>query len=111
MGIIIKWLIATVAIIITSYLLPGVTVSGFLAAVIAAAALGIINAILKPILVILTLPVNILTLGLFTLVINALLVMLMAMIVAGFEVKNFWWALLFGVILSVITPILSRVFK
>ncbi|PIS42322.1 MAG: hypothetical protein COT24_04170 [Candidatus Kerfeldbacteria bacterium CG08_land_8_20_14_0_20_40_16] len=111
MGIIIKWLISTVAIIVTAYLLPGVTVSGFLAAVIAAAVLGIINVVIKPILVILTLPINILSLGLFTLVINALLVMLMAHIVEGFDVKNFWWALLFSVILSIINPILSKVFK
>lgn len=111
MGIIVKWLISTVAIIITAYLLPGVTVSGFLAAVIGAAVLAIINTIIKPILVILTLPINILSLGLFTLVINALLVMLMAYIVEGFDVANFWWALLFGVILSIVNSILSKVFK
>ncbi|PIY96449.1 MAG: hypothetical protein COY66_04115 [Candidatus Kerfeldbacteria bacterium CG_4_10_14_0_8_um_filter_42_10] len=111
MSIIIKWLILTVAIIIGAYLLPGVTVSGFLVAVIAAAVLGIINLVLKPILVIITLPINILSLGLFTLVINALLIMLMAHLVDGFDVQNFWWALLFGVILSVINPILTKLFK
>lgn len=111
MGFILKWLISTVAILITAYLLPGVSVSGFWAALIVAAVLGIVNVIIKPILVILTLPINILTLGLFTFVINALLIMLIAAIVSGFNVVNFWWALLFSIILSIITYILSRIVK
>ncbi|MBU1951436.1 phage holin family protein, partial [Patescibacteria group bacterium] len=81
MKILIKWLVSTIAIIITAYLLPGVEVDGFVAALIASLVLGLINAFLKPLLVILTLPINIISLGLFTLVINAGLVMLMAAIV------------------------------
>ncbi|MBU1074861.1 phage holin family protein, partial [Patescibacteria group bacterium] len=65
----------------------------------------------KPLLVILTLPINIISLGLFTLVINAGLVMLMAAIVTGFAVVNFWWAFLFGVVLAVVTWFLSKIFK
>ncbi|MFA6391285.1 MAG: phage holin family protein [Patescibacteria group bacterium] len=111
MKILIRWLLATVAIMIAAYLLPGVEVDGFFSALIGALVLGLINAFIKPILVIFTLPINILTLGLFTLVINALLVMLMAMIVSGFSVASFWWALLFGVVLATVNWFLSQLSK
>lgn len=108
MNLIIRWLLATAAIILTSYLLPGVVLSGFWTAVLVALILGIINVVLKPILVILTLPINILTLGLFTLVINALLIMLTSAIVDGFSIASFWTALLFSIILSIISFVLSK---
>ncbi len=108
MNIIIRWLIATAAIILTSYVLPGVMLEGFWSAVIVALVLGIINAVIKPILVILTLPINILTLGLFTLVINALLIMLASSIVAGFSVDGFVTALLFSIILSLVSYFLNK---
>jgi putative membrane protein len=111
MKILIKWLISTTAILITAYLLPGVVVDGFVSALIAALVLGLINAFLKPIFVILTLPINILSLGLFTFVINALLVMLMAALVSGFAVASFWSALLFGIVLAIINWFLSQIFK
>jgi putative membrane protein len=111
MKILIKWLVSTVAIMITAYFLPGVEVDGFVAALIAALVLGLINTFLKPILVIFTLPINILSLGLFTLVINAGLIMLMAAFVTGFSVISFWWAVLFGVVLAIITWFLSKLFK
>lgn len=102
MNLLIEWLITTLAIAITAYLLPGVVVAGFVAAVVAALVLGIVNVILKPLLVILTLPINIMTLGLFTLVINAFLILLTSRIVPGFEVAGFGSALLFGVVLAII---------
>lgn len=108
MNIIIRWLIATAAIIITSYVLPGVMLKGFWSAVIVALVLGIINMVIKPILVILTLPINILTLGLFTLVINALLILLASSIVAGFSVDGFVTALFFSIILSVVSFFLNK---
>jgi putative membrane protein len=111
MKIIINWLILTVAIMATSWLLPGVAVSGFVSALIAALVLGLINTFIKPVVVILTLPVNIITLGLFTFVINALLILLASRIVDGFSVRNFWWALIFSLVLSVIQNILQRIFK
>ncbi len=107
MKIIIHWLVAAVAILITAYLLPGVEVSGIVAALILAIVLGAINAFLRPILILLTLPVTILTLGFFVLVINGLLVMLASSIVPGFAVANFWWALLFGIVLAIISSILE----
>jgi putative membrane protein len=108
MKFITRWLIATVAIIIVSYILPGVILKGFWTAVVVALVLGLINLIIKPILIILTLPINILTLGLFTIVINALLILLCSAIVDGFSVPSFWVACLFGIILSIISFILSK---
>jgi len=108
MKLLLRWLIATLAVLLTSYVLPGVTLTGFWTAVIVALVLGIINAVLKPILVILTLPINILTLGLFTLVINALLIMLASSFVDGFAVDGFWIALLFSIILSIFNFFLSK---
>ena len=107
MGFLVQWVVSGLAIIITAYLLPGVAVAGFLAALVTALVLGLINAIIRPILILLTLPLNILTLGLFTLVINALLIMLAAAVVPGFAVQGFWWALLFGVVLAVVNFALS----
>ena len=107
MGFLVQWVVSGLAIIITAYLLPGVAVAGFLAALVTALVLGLINAIIRPILILLTLPLNILTLGLFTLVINALLIMLAATVVPGFAVQGFWWALLFGVVLAVVNFALS----
>jgi putative membrane protein len=97
-----QWLVSGLAIIITAYLLPGVKVEGFFAALVTALILGLINAFIRPVLILLTLPLNILTLGLFTLVINALLIMLAAAIVPGFTVQGFWWALLFGLVLAIV---------
>ena len=106
MNILLNWLISSLVILVLSLILPGVTVTGFLPALGAALVLGVINALLKPILIILTLPINILTLGLFTLVINAALVMLAAAVVPGFAVSSFLWALVFGVPLSLVSAIL-----
>ena len=107
MVFVINWLIATFAIIVTAYLLPGVTVSGIGAALIAALVLGIINVFIKPILLALSLPINIFTLGLFTFVINALLVLLTSAVVPGFLVENFWWALLFGLVLGLVNYLIG----
>ncbi|MFA7216388.1 MAG: phage holin family protein [Candidatus Paceibacterota bacterium] len=105
MKIFLNWFIGAIAIMISAYILPGVYVSGILVALVLAVVLGAINAFIKPVLVILTLPINILTLGLFTLVINGLLVMLASTIVPGFTVDGFWWALLFALTLSVVNAV------
>lgn len=101
----IKLLLGALAVIIASFILPGVTVEDFLTALIVAAVLSILNAVVKPILVVLTIPITVFTLGLFLLVINALLVMLADWIVPDFQVVNFWWALLFSIILSIIIAV------
>lgn len=107
MKTLIHFVVSTIAILITAYVLPGVHVSGLLAAFVLAVVLGAINLILRPILIMLTLPLTILTLGLFVLVINALLIMLASYIVPGFVVDGFWYALLFGIVLAIINWILQ----
>jgi putative membrane protein len=102
MSLLVHWLIYAIAIVITAYLLPGVRLSGFSAALVAALVLGLVNTFIKPVLLLLTLPLNILTLGLLTFVINALLIMLTSSLVPGFVVTGFWWALLFSLVLSII---------
>jgi len=107
MGILIRWIILTVSIIIASYLLEGIHISSFFSAFFAAAALGILNALFRPILLILTLPINVLTLGLFTFIINALMLKMASGIIPGFEVQGFWTAVIGSLIISVISWLLN----
>lgn len=102
-----KWLIMAVSIIISSYLIPGVKLNGFFAALWVAFFLGIVNVLIKPVLILITLPINILTLGLFTFVINALLILLASSVLKGFEVSGFWIAVLFGIVLSLINNLIG----
>lgn len=102
MNIIFHWIISAVAIMIAAYILPGVAISGIIAALVLAVILGAINAFIKPVLILLTLPITIITLGLFTLVINAGLILLADAIVPGFYVDGFWWAMLFALVLWLI---------
>ncbi len=107
MGLLLRWLILTVAIIIASYLLEGINISGFFSAFFAAAILGILNALFRPILILLTLPINILSLGLFTFIINALMLKMVSGVIPGFEVHGFWTAILGSLIISVISWLLN----
>jgi len=107
MTLIIKWLIMVLAIVISSYLIPGVVVAGFWSALWLALFLGIVNVLVRPILILITLPINILTLGLFTFVINALLILLASSVIKGFSVSGFWIAMLFSIVLSVISYFLN----
>jgi putative membrane protein len=107
MGLLIRWLILTVAIILASYLIEGIEVTGFFSAFLAAAVLGILNALFRPILIVLTLPINILTLGLFTFIINALMLKMASGIIPGFEVHGFWTAIFGSLIISVISWLLN----
>ena len=113
MHLLISLLVNAAAIFITAYVLsslaPGsVTVTDPPAAIITAIVLGIVNAIIKPVLLLLTLPLTVLTLGLFVLVINALMVLLADALVAGFAVDGFLWALIFSLVLSVVNGFLHR---
>lgn len=111
MKLIFRWLINAVALMAIAYYLPGIAVSGFYSAFIAALVLGLVNALIRPILVVLTLPINILTLGLFTLVINALMFWLVASIVKGFYVAGFmpaFWGALIMVVVSWMTGALLK---
>jgi putative membrane protein len=107
MGFILGLILSAFAVLISAYVLPGVHVDGFVTALIVAIVLGILNAILKPVLVILTIPVTILTLGLFLLVINVIIIYLAAAMISGFSVDGFLWALIFSFILSLLNGLLG----
>ncbi len=108
MNILINWILSALSVFAASYILPGVHVESFTAALVAALVIGIFNAILKPILIILTLPITLLSLGLFTFVIQALLILLADAFVPGFAVDGFFWALVLGLVLTVINAFLHN---
>ncbi|HPL64557.1 MAG TPA: phage holin family protein [Syntrophales bacterium] len=107
MQTILKWLVMTAAVLVASYLLEGIRVSNFLSAIFAAAALGILNAFFRPVLIIMTLPVNILSLGLFTFLINAFLLKLAAFLIPGFYVEGFWTAVFGSLLISIVSWVLN----
>jgi len=106
-GILIRWLVLTAAIMFASYLIEGIEIKGFFSALFAAAVLGILNAFFRPILIVLTLPINILSLGLFTFIINAMLLKMASGVISGFEVYGFWSAVFGSLLISVVSWILS----
>jgi putative membrane protein len=107
MGVLINLILITIAVAITSYITPGISLQGWFPALATAVVLGVLNAFLKPVLVVLTLPISIMTLGLFLLVINALIVLLAAKIVPGFKVDGFYSALLFSIVLSIVSYVIN----
>jgi len=102
-GLLLRWLILTTAILVAAYLFPGIRVSGFGSALFAALVLGVLNALFRPVLIILTLPINVLTLGLFTFVINALLLMMTSGVIGGLQVAGFGSALLGSLVISLVS--------
>ncbi len=108
---VLRFLLNGLAIVLTAYLLPGVSVEDYWTALIVAFVLAIVNLIVKPILVIFTIPITVITLGLFLLVINALMILLVDYFVDGFSVNGFWWALVFSLILSVFNSMFSDLTK
>lgn len=111
MNIIFRWILNAAALLILSRFISGIEVSGWYAAFVAALILGLINIVIKPILVILTLPVNILTLGLFTLVINAVLFKFAGTLVKGFDVSTFAAAFWGALIMSIVNILVHSIFK
>ncbi|MFV0340251.1 MAG: phage holin family protein [Parachlamydiaceae bacterium] len=107
MDILIRLVISTLAVFVAAYILPGISLEGgFTTALVVAIVLGLVNTFIRPILLVLTIPLNILTLGLFTFVIMALMVMLVSALVPGFVVDGFWWAMAFAIIFSLINAII-----
>ncbi len=106
-GLLLRWLTLTVAILAAAYLLNGIEIRDFLSAFLAAAVLGILNAFFRPILILLTLPLNLLSLGLFTFVINAFLLKLASGVIPGFEVHGFWTALFGALIITLVSSLLN----
>ena len=106
-GLLIRWLALTLAILATAYLMDGIHVNGFFSAFFAAAILGILNAFFRPIAFLITLPINVLTLGLFTFVINAVLLMMVGGVVSGFAVDGFWNAMFGSLLISIVSWLLN----
>ena len=111
MKLILRILLSALAVVILAKILPGIGVDSYTTAIIVAIVLSLLNFIVKPILVILTLPITILTLGLFLLIINAIIILLADNLISGFEVTNIWWALLFSLLLSFLQSILYSILK
>jgi putative membrane protein len=109
MKTLIRWAVLTFTILTISNVVPGVTVDSVWAAIVAAMVLGLVNTLLKPIITFVTFPINLLTFGLFSLVINAGLILLVSDIVPGFEVEGFWIALLFSILFSLASSLISWV--
>jgi putative membrane protein len=107
--ILLSLLISTVAVFVTAHILPGVHVENIGVALVVAVVLAIVNSFIRPLLLILTLPINILTLGLFTFVIIGGLVLLVAAIVPGFKVDGFWWAVAFALVFAVVNGFLRTI--
>ena len=106
MNWILKVLLTAVAVVVLAYILPGVEVSGYMSAIIVAVVLAVLRLLVKPILVILTFPITVVTLGLFLLIINAIIILLADFFIDGFSVRNLWWALIFSLLLSFLQSIL-----
>jgi putative membrane protein len=102
-GLALRWLTLTFAIVLASYLLDGIRISGFFSALGAAAMLGILNAFFRPIALILTLPINIITFGLFTFVINAVMLKMASGVISGFDVHGFWTAVFGALIIGLVS--------
>jgi putative membrane protein len=111
MKLILRILLSALAVVILSKILPNVSVDSYLTAIIVALVLSLLNFIVKPILVILTLPVTLITFGLFLLIINAIIILLADRLIAGFNVDGIWWALLFSLLLSFLQSILFSLLK
>jgi len=107
MGLLIRWLVLTISITLTAYLLDGIRVSGFFSAFFAAALLGVLNAFFRPVLLLLTLPINVISLGLFTFVINALMLKMASGVIPGFVVSGFWPAVFGSLLISIISWLLN----
>lgn len=111
MSVLLKWFVSALAILVAAYFLPGVVVAGLWTALVLAAVLGLFNVSIKPLLIIITLPINFFTLGLFTFIINALLILLASTIVKGFIVGGFINALLFSLALTIIQEFFQLILK
>lgn len=111
MKLLIKLLLNAIAVFVIAHFLSGVHVDGYVTAIIVAVVLSVLNLFVKPILVIFTLPITIMTLGLFLLIINALIILLADKLIDGFSVSSIWIALLFSILLSVLQSILHSLFK
>ncbi len=103
--LILSWILMALGIMLIAWLVPGITITGFKAALIVVVIMALVNALIKPIVSFISLPLNIITLGLFGIVINALLFMLVAKFAPGFEIDGFWSALIGAIAASILVPL------
>lgn len=106
-GLAIRWILNAFALLFTAWLIPGIELNGLIAALFTAFVLGIVNAVIRPIVLLFTLPLNILTLGLFTLVVNASMMLIAASLVRGFQVTGFWSAFFGAIVLTLVSGLIS----
>ncbi len=111
MKLLLRILLSALAVVLLAKILPGVSVASYWTAILVAVVLSLLNFIVKPILIILTLPVTILTLGLFLLIVNAIIILLADSLIDGFMVDGLWWALLFSLLLSLLQSVLFSLLK
>ena len=105
--LIVVWILNAVALLAVAFVLPGIVVASFWSAMLAAVVLGLLNTLVKPLLILLTLPITVVTLGLFLLVLNALIFWLAGSMFQGFKVEGFWWAVAGAILYSVISSLFS----
>jgi putative membrane protein len=105
--LLVVWILNAVALLAVAYVLPGIVISSFWSAMLAAVVLGLLNTLVKPLLILLTLPITIVTMGLFLLVLNALVFWLAGSLFKGFQVEGFWWAVAGAILFSVISSLFS----
>ncbi len=109
MSLLLRWLVNTLALFLVVTVVPNFTYRSWLSLAIAAAVLGLLNALVRPILFVLTLPLTVLTLGLFLLILNAIMLELTAWLVPGFDIQGFGWAIVGAVVLSIISLVTDRI--
>ncbi len=108
-NIIIKWILLALSIMLTAWLIPGITISGFLSALIVVVVMGIINVLIRPLAELISLPLNVITFGIFSLIINTLLFLLAAKLSPGFQIDGFWSGFFGALLLSFLTPIVDKI--
>lgn len=108
MNILINWLLSALIVIVVAYILPGVHVDSFLTALAVSLILGVLNLLIKPLIIVLTLPITLITFGLFLIVINAILLLITDAIIPGFTIDGFWWAVGYSLLVSLINVLLQR---
>ena len=109
LNMIVKWIFLAFVIMLTAWLIPGISISGFGAALVVVLVMGLVNVLIRPIVKLISLPLNVLTLGIFSLIINTLLFMLVAKFSPGFEISGFWSGFFGAIVLSVLTPLVDKV--
>ena len=110
-NMIIKWVLSALLIMLIAWLIPGITVSGFISALIVVLVIGLVNVFIRPLVELISLPLNMLTLGIFSLVINTLLFLLAAKFSPGFQINGFWSGFFGALLLSFLTPIIDKIGK